>query len=149
MPVFLGLFLCSKQYLIWAAPTDCAACGVADRFSKAHAYDCDRGHLWVRRESAADIVGFEGVSVCQCVGRAGCDRGAAIQLSYIALLTNTTGWHVSTSTVTIIGCGLATLATILVCLVRRSVAGYAAAVGTCILFSSRSTSLRFVIMTGF
>ena len=130
MPVFLGLFLCSKQYLIWAAPPIVLLAGWPTDFRK------------LMRMTAIAVISGCVVSLplilwdlkAYLSANVSVAQGATVRsdaLSYIALLTNTTGWHVSTSTVTIIGCGLATLATILVCLRgARSVAGYAAAVGT-------------------
>jgi hypothetical protein len=130
MPVFLGLFLCSKQYLIWAIPPILLLAGRPTNVPKliritaiALISGCTVSLpliLWnLKAYLSANVSVAQGATV----------RSDA--LSYIALLTNTTGWHVSTTAVTIIGCGLAAFATLLVCLRgARSVAGYAAAVGT-------------------
>jgi hypothetical protein len=130
MPVFLGMFLCSKQYLIWAIPPLLLLAGRPTNFARL-----------IRLTAIAFLTGcivslplilwnvHAYLSANVSVAQDATVRGDA--LSYIALLTKTTGWQPGTSFVTLIGCGLAVAATILVCLRgSRTPAGYAAAVAT-------------------
>jgi hypothetical protein len=130
MPVFLGMFLCSKQYLIWAIPPILLLAGHPPNFARL-----------IRLTAVAFVTGCvvslplilwnvpAYLSANVSVAQEATVRSDA--LSFIALLTKTTGWMPSTSIVTFVGCGLAVAATILVCLRgSRSPAGYAAAVAT-------------------
>jgi hypothetical protein len=130
MPVFLGMFLCSKQYLIWAIPPIVLLAGHPTNFAKL-----------IRLTAIALVTGcvvslplilwnvHAYLSANVSVAQDATVRSDA--LSFIALLTKTTGWLPSTSIVTLVGCGLAVAATILVCLRgSRTPAGYAAAIAT-------------------
>ncbi len=128
MPIFLGLFLCSKQYLIWAIPPVILLAGrplqsrrlihiigiafIAGCIASLPLILWDVRAFLTANFDIADKAGF---------------RSDA--LSYLALYANTMHRSPSGTTATLIGFSAAALATLLATLRgERSPAGYAAAV---------------------
>ena len=127
MPVFLGLFLCSKQYLLWAVPPVILLVGCPRRWGRllrilliALAVGCAVSLppiLW-------DVPAFKAANFA-VAGDAAFRTDA---MSYLALWANVTGHAPSAFTATIIGFSIAVLATLLSTIRgARTPAGYAAA----------------------
>jgi hypothetical protein len=125
--VCLGLFLCSKQYLVWAVPPIVLLAPRRGQLLKMLVVACLVGCavslpliLWdVRAFFAANMEIAHGVQF----------RTDA--LSYLALFADNTRITPSGSVATVIGVGVAVIVTVLACFRgSRRPAGYAAAVAT-------------------
>ena len=128
MPVFLGLFLCSKQYLVWAIPPIILLAGrpvewkrLARVLSVALVAGCVASLpliLWDMRAFVTANFGIADIAAFRMDA-----------LSYLALFANTMHRVPSGQTATLIGFTAAALATLLATLRgQRTPAGYALAV---------------------
>jgi hypothetical protein len=128
MPVFLGLFLCSKQYLIWAIPPVLLLAGRPIRWRRlacvlliAFVTGCIVSLpliLWDIKAFIAANFGFADTAAFRTDA-----------LSYLALVANNTGYIPSPRIATVIGFSAAALAAgMVIRRGRRTPAGYATAV---------------------
>jgi hypothetical protein len=125
MPILLGLFLCSKQYLIWAIPPIFLLTDRPSRLVKTLAIAFIAGAVASLPLILWDVKAYLAANVDVANG-AGFRMDA---LSYLALWANVTKIIPTAGVATAIGFGAAASATALVCLRgKRTPAGYAAAV---------------------
>ena len=128
MPIFLGLFLCSKQYLIWAIPPVLLLAGrplQPRRLIRITAIAFITGCIASLPLILWDVRAFLTANF-DVADKAGFRTDA---MSYLALFVNTTHRSLSGQAATVIGFSAATLAVVLATFRgKRTPAGYAVAV---------------------